>query len=121
MDAKKLFLIDASGALISCIMLGLILVTYNPLIGMPIAILQYLAIVAFLFSLFSISNYYFPSKNQKRNLSIIAILNLAYALTTLVLVIYYWNAMKLLGLAYFFMEILIILFLAKIELRLVQK
>ena len=114
---QKLFLMDAIGALVSFVMLGFVLVTLQNHIGMPIPVLQYLAIAAFIFSLFSIANYYFPSVYSKKNLRVIAILNAVYALVTAILIITHWTDIKPLGLMYFSAEITILIFLARLELK----
>lgn len=115
MKPKKLFLIDAFGALFSCIMLGFVLVTQQKHVGMPIDILQFLAIIAFVYSLFSIGNFYFPSSRLKRNLKIIAIANTVYCFITVGLVLVNLGTLKPFGFLYFIAEILIILILAKVE------
>ncbi len=117
MKIKQIFLVDAIGALLSCVLLGFILVTLERYVGMPVKTLQYLAIIAFSFSLFSIGNHFYPGIRSKRNLKVIAVLNLLYCLLTLALVLKNFELLKPLGLVYFLGEIVLIVFLARLELR----
>ncbi|WP_425392044.1 hypothetical protein [Ekhidna sp.] len=114
---RKLFLIDSVGALLSSVLLGLVLVHYHSLIGMPVPILRVLAGVAVLFMIYSFSCYYINPVNAKARLRTIAIANLLYCVTTLILMGIYFDMLTLLGLTYFILEILVITFLARFEFK----
>ncbi|WP_424961380.1 hypothetical protein [Ekhidna sp.] len=117
LSIRKIFLIDSIGALLSAILLGLVLVHYHSLIGMPAHVLRVLAGVALLFMIYSFSCYYVNPVNAKARLRTIAIANLRYCVTTLILMGVYFDELTLLGLTYFMLEILVITFLARFEFK----
>ncbi|MEQ8629558.1 hypothetical protein [Ekhidna sp.] len=117
LSIRKIFLIDSIGALLSAVLLGLVFVHYQYLIGMPVHILQVLAGVAVLFMLYSFSCYYINPVNAKARLRTIAIANLLYCVTTLILMGVYFDELTLLGFTYFILEILVITFLARFEFK----
>ncbi|SNT28287.1 hypothetical protein SAMN05421640_3163 [Ekhidna lutea] len=114
---RKLFLIDSIGAILSAILLGYVLVEFQSLIGMPEDILKVLAGIASLFFLYSISCFLVNPMNAETRLRTIAIANLLYCLATLILIIIYFDQLTLLGLSYFLLEIIIIVAIARLELR----
>lgn len=112
---RKLFLMDACGALISAILLGLVLARFESLFGMPSHILYLLSVIAGFFAIFSFLSYLLVSEKQKTFLQIIAIANLLYAVLSIILVFYFYNCLTGFGLFYFIAEILVIAFLAILE------
>lgn len=112
---KKVFLIDSLGALVSAFLLGIVLVRFEIAIGMPRDVLFVLSIVACFLALHSFVNYLFVIKNWRFYLKIIALINLIYCCFTIGLLTYFHRKMTILGWAYFFAEIIIILILANIE------
>ena len=117
LSIRKIFLIDSIGALLSAVLLGLVFVHYHSLIGMPIHILRVLAGVVVLFMIYSFSCYYINPVNAKTRLRTIAIANLLYCVTTLILMGVYFDELTLLGFTYFILEILVIAFLARFEFK----
>ena len=115
LSINQLFLIDAVGALVSAIMLGLVLPDLDEYIGLPVTILRFLAVPAFIFFLYSTSCYFFSKKNKATLLQVIAIANLLYCLVTVALLLYHLDQLLLLGWIYFIGEIAIVLTLAVIE------
>lgn len=121
MSNKQIFLLDGIGALLSTILLGFILVEFQSFIGMPVTVLYSLASIALLFALYSLSTHFLQPKRWRGYLKIIAGANLLYCLTTLFLVIYYFDLLTYWGIGYFITEIIILLFLVRLELNLVQR
>lgn len=117
LDAKKLFLVDSLGALVSALMLGLVLTSFETSFGMPKNILYVLAALACLFSVYSMVCFLANIKNRGPYLKFIAIVNLLYCALTLALVIYFFQQLTPLGVAYFLLEIIIVVTLAIIEWR----
>ncbi|NNE16373.1 MAG: hypothetical protein HKN51_15440 [Saprospiraceae bacterium] len=113
----KLFLIDALGALLTASMLGVVLIKHNSIVGMPAKVLQILAWVALIFSIYSIGCFYLIRKNKSNFLKVIASANLIYVLTTIVLLFIYRQSLTSLGFIYFILEVSIIIVLSKIELK----
>ena len=116
-EAKKLFLIDAVGALVSATFLGLVLPQLQGYIGIPNNILFFFASLACLFSVFSFWHYFnFLPKFQTR-LKFIALANFLYCILTIFLLIPLKGTISTLGTIYFVVEVLIILVLAALEFK----
>lgn len=117
----KIFIIDASGALFSAFMLGVVLVNFNEYIGLPVKILNLLAFFPVLFFLIDI---YFTINYQKNNklfLKIIGSLNLFYCFLSLIILINYFETIKIIGLIYFILEIIIVASIALLEFKIMKK
>jgi len=114
---RRLFLIDALGALLSTIMLGAVLTTFEATFGMPVDHLLLLAGIAAGFALYSFSCFFIFPKKWPVFLRIIAVLNLAYSAFTGILLIRLAEQVTLWGFAYFVGEIILVVSLAFWELR----
>ena len=121
MTAKKLFLLDALGALLTALNLAIVLPFFQEYIGMPIASLYSLAVIASLFFCYSILCYkYLPSK-WPIFLIAIAVANLLYCPLTIWVLFNNWEGLKPLGQAYFAVEFTVIMVLAAFELSFAYK
>jgi hypothetical protein len=114
---RQLFLIDALGASLSAIMLGLVLTTFQPIFGMPMNILQVLAGIAAVFAVYSYRCYFRLPENASRFLRWIALANFFYGGLTLSLMIRHAEMLTFWGWAYFIGELIIVLTLATLEYR----
>lgn len=85
---------------------------------MPRFVLYPLAAAGLLFAAYSLSCYFFKVKRWKSFLLGIALANLAYCLVSLALVVMFFERLTALGLAYFWVEILVVGILIRIEIRL---
>lgn len=114
-NPKKLFLIDGFGAILSTFMLGVILVRFEVLFGIPSSVLYILAIIPLFFTLYDI--YSFKQKYSKTGILLkgIAILNLLYCCISLGFAVYHFHSITYVGWSYILIEITIILLLAFIE------
>ena len=110
-----LFLIDGVGAAVSTFFLGVVLVDWNDIIGMPIPVLYVLATIALIFSIHSFASYFLIKADGHKTLKIVALLNILYCILTMVLVAVHYKNISLIGIGYFVIEVLIILALAKVE------
>jgi len=112
---KKLFLIDGFGAILSAFLLGVVLVTFEEIFGIPPSVLSYLAIIPIFFLVYDV--YCYRSEHLKTGLFLkgIAILNLIYCCFSIGLVSYHFNTITYFGWAYVVLEIIIVIFLAKVE------
>ncbi len=110
-NKKYIFLIDAVGALISGILLFFVIGNLESVFGMPTIIAKKLAILPFLFCIFSLSCHLIRPKSGIY-LRIISVLNLIYCLISIVLVVYFFDEIKPLGFTYFISEKLIVIPLA---------
>jgi hypothetical protein len=114
---RKAFLIDSLGAVVSAVMHGVVLVKYEAAIGMPANVLYVLALLAMLFSIYSLLGYLHKLGKGGIYLKAIAIANLLYGCLTLGFLVYFRESITLLGLVYFLTEILVIVVLSIFELR----
>lgn len=117
---SQLFLIDSLGALGSAIMHGIILRHFHQLIGIPQRTLLYLAIVALLFSMYSMLCFILKPKNWQTHLKRIGFANIGFCLVTLIVLAIFKTEVTRLGIAFFMVEILIIFILAIYELRFIK-
>lgn len=111
---RKLFLIDGAGALLTAAM-NILLIRFEEYIGMPVGMLYYLLAAAFTFAFFSFTCYCTNPANPSLPLKIIAIANALYCLTTLLLVLVFYERLRIIGLAYFSVEIVVITLLVGVE------
>jgi hypothetical protein len=118
-NPTKLFLIDSLGGLLSAFMLGFVLVKFENSVGMSRSILYFLSGIALVFSVYSFVCFLWGIKNWQIYLKIIAIANLLYCCLTVILMIYGYEKLTVLGLIYFVLEIMIVVILAIIELKMV--
>lgn len=112
---KKVFLLDAMGALLTVSLLFSILAQFPQYFGMPIPTLYFLSGVAFFFFVYSISCHFFISNNWRPFLILIICFNFIYSITSFTLVLYYSESLTLLGWGYFIVEIIIICMVVLLE------
>ncbi|MBX2927255.1 MAG: hypothetical protein KF852_05415 [Saprospiraceae bacterium] len=117
MNPQKLFLTDSLGALLSAIMLGLVLPRLESIFGMPQLVLYWLASIAGIFFIHSLLCFLRKPANWRPSLRIIALANLSYCCLTVGLIIYWFPMLTVLGLAYFALEIIVVMLLSLMELK----
>lgn len=118
---KTLFLIDGLGAFVTAFFLFAILRTFNKYFGMPQTILMYLSIIAIIFCFYSITCFFLLKDNWQPFLRTISIANLLYCFLTMVLLIYYYQSITILGVTYFLAEIMVVCGLVFVELKTLNK
>lgn len=116
-NPKQLFLMDALGACLTVLFLTGILIPFQHLFGMPLLVLEILALVGILLAFFSFSCFFFAKKNRAIFLKVIATSNILYCCLTTFFIVYYFEKLTVLGLVYFLAEKIIILALAYLEMR----
>jgi hypothetical protein len=121
LNPKKLFLIDGFGAILSAFLLGVVLVKFEIIFGIPSSTLYLLAIMPIFFATYDF--YCYRKKHQRTALFLkgIAVLNLIYCCISLGFVFYHFGTITNLGWIYFLIEIVIVLLLAIIEFRVGRK
>ena len=117
LNAKRIFLIDALGALITATLLSQVLARLQTVFGMPRPILHILAAVALSFAIYSFVCYKIVKTNYATFLKGIAWANSLYCLITLGLVIYLHDTLTWLGIAYFIGEVMVVMTLVFFEMR----
>lgn len=116
---KKLFLIDALGAVLSSFSIGFGSLYFSNILGMPNTVLTILTIIPVFYFFYSFINYIKARKNKKLNkqLRTIAFANLTYSILTLSLLFYYFSQLSVLEITYFILEIIVLICLTRIELK----
>lgn len=116
-DINRLFLIDGLGASVSAFFLGVVLIRFENTFGMPRSVLYFLALLPCIFAIYSFGCYFFVKGNHRSYLRGVAVANLLYCVLTIGLVIFHFESLTLLGLLYFFIELIVIVLLVSVELR----
>jgi len=119
-NQKNIFVIDAVGALLSAISLGIVLPVFHQWIGMPIATLYFLAALPIFFGFYDIICLYFVNYERTLWLRIILGLNSAYCILTLSLMCIHYEQLQPLGLAYFISELVVLIVLIRVQYRLIS-
>jgi hypothetical protein len=116
LNPKKLFLIDGFGAILSAFLLGVVLVKFEEIFGIPTSVLYFLATIPIFFVIYDVFCY---QKHLKIGLLLkgIAVLNILYCCISIGLIFYHFSSIKILGWTYIIVEIILVSFLAVIEFR----
>ena len=119
---KKIFLIDGAGALLTAITLVFTPVLLPGIFGVPPAQTLLLGSIAVCFAVYSLYNYVrFNPTRWKLLLRIIALANLAYCLLSLVVILYFYKQVTVIGWIYFTGEITIIIALFLWEMKILNR
>lgn len=121
LNPKILFIIDGLGALLSAFLLGVVLVQYESLFGMPQKTLYFLAFIPCLFAIYDLCCYLMVKKNTLLFLKGIAIANLLYCCLSVGFVVHHYGQLTKLGFAYFILELIVVLALVGIQLKIAFK
>jgi hypothetical protein len=113
LTVERLFLLDGLGALVTAVMLGAVLTTFEPWFGMPKHILLPLSVVATCFAVYSLTCRVRAA--GARWLLGIAGANALYCVCTLSLILWLRSSLTWLGVAYFLGEIALISTLVIVE------
>lgn len=117
MNPKNLFLVDGFGAILSTILLGIVLVEFESVFGIPRQTLYFLAAMLCLFAFYDFYCFFKIDNNLSWFLKGIATANLIYCCLSIILGLYHRNAITNLGWIYIFIEIVVVCILSIIELR----
>jgi hypothetical protein len=117
LSVKTIFLIDSMGALLSAIMLGLVLPMFEDIFGMPSNVLYVLSGIVSLLFVYSFTCFAIKPSSPTAALKIIGVVNICYCVLSIALIIYFYRQLTVLGLTYFILEKMIVLFLASVELK----
>jgi hypothetical protein len=116
LNPKKLFLIDGFGAILSAFLLGVVLVKFEEIFGIPTSVLYFLATIPIFFVIYDVFCY---QKHLKIGLLLkgIAVLNILYCCISIGLISCHFSSITILGWTYIIVEIILVSFLAMIEFR----
>ena len=112
---KLLFLVDGAGALLSAFLLGIVLVIFQPLFGIPVSTLYFLAALPCVFAAYDFYCYFGVKNGLGQSLKLIAIANLLYCCLSLGFAFYHSEFLTVLGWSYIVVEVLIVATLALVE------
>ena len=120
LNPKKLFLIDGFGAILSAFLLGVVLVKFEEIFGIPTSVLYFLATIPIFFVIYDVFCY---QKHLKIGLLLkgIAVLNILYCCISIGLISCHFSSITILGWTYVIVEIILVSFLAMIEFRVGRK
>ena len=113
----KIFLLDASGALLTTILLSMVY-SFQEYFGMPKNIISVFIGIALALFLYSSVIYLIKPKNWKIYLKLIALLNLSYCVFTTYHIFQSLENLSTLGKFYFIGEVLIIILISFFEFKL---
>jgi hypothetical protein len=114
---NKLFLIDSLGAFLTAFFLFVFIRPYIEYFGMPKTILNNLSLTAIFFWVYSTTCLVFHKGLSPTFITIIGCANLLYCGWIALLIIKYLNQLSIIGVIYFFIELVIIICLSLIELK----
>ena len=117
LSPRTIFLLDATGALVSIILLAFVLPALQSFIGMPHRVLYLLAIFAGVLLATSTACYLFAGRKWRPLLVTVAVGNLAYCFLTAASLVWFRGDLTTFGKVYFAVEIAIIISIAVFELR----
>ncbi len=112
---KTIFLIDGLGAILSAFLLGVVLIHYQELIGMPEKVLYFLAFIPCLFIIYSFSCFFFLRDNWRSFLKYIALANFLYCILSIAMMMVHRDSLTTLGYTYFVIEIIVVLIVVGVE------
>ncbi len=121
LSPRTIFLLDATGALVSIILLAFVLPALQSFIRMPYRVLYLLATLAGMLLATSTACYLFAGRRWKPLLVTVAVGNLAYCLLTAAAFVWFRGDLTILGKAYFAADIAIIFSIAAFELHYVSR
>jgi predicted membrane-bound spermidine synthase len=118
---RKIFLIDALGAMLTATLLAFLLAPFEHFFGMPSHILYFLAMIAMIFACYSLACFFIVKHNWQLFLKIIAIANLMYCVLSVGLVVQYYQVITLWGIVYFSLEVILVVALVILEWKVTKK
>lgn len=118
---KNIFLLDGFGALLTTLLIFFVLRNFNDFFGLSQNILEYLAVLALVFSIYSVSCYFLVSTHWKSFLKIICIANILYCILTIGILFYNYRDISIFGIAYFLGEIAIISGIVFLEIKTIKE
>lgn len=121
MTYKKMFMIDGMGALISAFLLGVVLPSFQQMLGIPLSAIYFLAVFPYIFLVYDFMVYQYIEYNQGYFLKGIAWANMAYCLISAGTLYFHFDKLTLLSGIYFVGEIAIVATLAVLELQFAKR
>jgi hypothetical protein len=114
-NPKTLFFVDCVGALLSVVLLAIVLADLQHIFGIPRNTLYFLAMFPCLFAVYDLNCIVRDRLKVIPFLKTLAIMNFSYCVLSLVVAIYRYQDLTVLGWIYILLEITIVSILAKLE------
>lgn len=121
LSPRQVFLIDGLGALLSAFLLGIVLVQFESIFGIPPSALYILAIIPCFFAWYDWYCYRLKGTELAPYLKGMAWMNISYCILSLSFAFYHIESITTLGWLYISGEIIIVLFLAAMELKVARQ
>ena len=118
---KKLLIFDAVGALVSAFMLGVVLVRFQSLFGIPLSALKVLASIPVGFMLYDSLALLSNSERQPSRLMTIGTLNILYCVLSLIMALWHRGSLTIYGWGYIIIEVIIVVALSLYEIKVGRK
>lgn len=120
-DPKKIFLLDGIGALLTSLLLLLVVRNKTELFGVLPSVCVKLSVIAFVFCVYSLTCYFLAREKWRSLLKVIAFANIAYCVTTVLLLANLYERLTPVTYTYFSIELGIITGLSIAEFRLASR
>ncbi|TGL41425.1 hypothetical protein [Leptospira perdikensis] len=117
-NPKYIFLMDGLGAILSGVLLSLVLPMFVDSLGMPINTLYTLAILPFIYAVYSLLCYFLNPFQWKFYLRVIATANFLYCVFTMVYLVLNLEQTTVICEIYFVLEMIVVVSLASFEWKL---
>jgi hypothetical protein len=118
---KNIFLLDSFGALLTAALLFFVLRTFNNFFGLSKATLEYLSLLALIFSFYSLTCFFLVKNNWKLYLKIICTANILYCILTFGVLLSNYKSISIFGIIYFLGEIVVIAGLVFLEIKTIKQ
>tara|TARA_Y100000589_G_scaffold75611_2_gene69297 strand:- start:1456 stop:1821 length:366 start_codon:yes stop_codon:yes gene_type:complete len=112
---------DALGAAISAILLGVVLVKLESVFGIPVNTLYFLAALPVLFIIYDLSCLTQSKNNLSPFLKVIAVVNIMYCCLSIGMAVYHLKTITIFGYLYILIEVIITFTLAVFEYKVANK
>lgn len=114
---RRTLLLDAAGASMSALGLGVLLPALHPWVGLPVAWLRGLAGVALVLCVIGLASWSLARPRWRGPLRGLALANASYAVGTALLLVIHRQQLEVLGWIYFGLELAVLVWLVRFEWR----
>lgn len=121
LTTKRIFLIDAFGALVSISIFLLVLLKHETFFGIPKSSIYLLCTVPGFFIIYDLSIYFLIKRDLGFYLKVLAFMNLFYCALSIGVGIYLKGIITRYGHSYLFLEIIVLILLCRYQLFLSRK
>ena len=117
----NIFLWDAIGAFLSLVLLLFLIIPNEIFFGLSESIAINLTILISVLLIFSTSCFFLKPQNWKLFMKFVVLGNVSYCLFTLTTIFLNFKQLTIFGASYFFIEIVVVFFIVRIEIATIRK